>query len=561
MLTHIQIQNFAISSATEVALDRNMTVLTGETGAGKSILIDALNLVLGGRADATVVRHDADKAVINASFELNEDSSVQTWLLDQGIDEDNECHLRRVIFPEGRSRAFINNNPVNLATLKALGEQLIDIHGQHEHQTLTQPNRQRELLDSSGNYRELLTKISSVAIKLRQCQETLQTRQHKSAEQKAKTELIKYQVDELLTASIDKIDIQEILLQHDQLSSIEAIQASCGNVIGSLKANEQSIDQQLNENIARLEPWQEHHNEISTALEILHDMQAMANEAYHAIGKATDQLENNPQELEQLNRQMEQCHALARKHQVRMQELPELLQNKQQQLASFEQHDADTTTLEKQISQLTQKYSGLVTLLHQNRSQHALKLSAQVTANMQELGMKGGQFQIRVELDEQKPGISKHGADQISCWVSANPGYPLRPLNKVVSGGELSRISLAITVTCSSTNQPATMIFDEIDSGIGGSVAAIVGKQLQAIGKSQQVLCVTHLPQVAAQANHHFRVIKTSSGASTESRITRLNGEDRIHEIARMLGGIEITPQTLAHARELLDFEITSKAG
>ncbi len=560
MLTRIQIQNFAISSTAEVELDRNMTVLTGETGAGKSILIDALNLVLGDRADAGVVRHGSDKAVINASFELDDDSSALSWLTEQDMSEGAECHLRRVISAEGRSRAFINNNPVNLSTLKTLGEQLIEIHGQHEHQTLTLPNKQRELLDSSGKYLDCLQQTRSVAIELKRDLDILNAHQTQSADHDAQIELLKYQIDELLAASIDELNIEELLKHHETLSNADVMKTACWQTAEALKSDDQSIYEQLSESISRLENWQEQHDEIKSALQILHDMQALASEAHNSVDKAAEQLDSDPEELNRINQQVEQCHALARKHQIKMQELTSLLTDKQQQLASFEQSETDTAELETRVEQLQNDYAALAKQLHKHRSQHADKLSSEVSANMQELGMQGGQFEIRVEYDEDNLSLSPYGADQVSYWVSANPGQPLQPLSKVASGGELSRISLAITVICATVNQAPTMIFDEVDSGIGGGVAEIVGKQLKAIGQSQQVLCVTHLPQVAAQAEHHFRVVKTSTDEHTESRVIELEADARTNEIARMLGGVEITSQSLAHARELLGQEVSSQA-
>ncbi len=553
MLTRIHLQNFAISSEAEVELKSGMTVLTGETGAGKSILIDALNLALGNRADPGVVRHGCDRAIINASFEFNADSPAQKWLQEHELDADNECHIRRVITTEGRSAAFINNSAANLTTLRALSETLVEIYGQHEHQSLTKMNHQRKLLDATGDYQSLLESVSLAAVRLKKIEADLINLTDQVRENTARIELLRYQLDELESLNISQINIAELLTEHETIINAESLKSLGGESVQRLRgADSDSLHDHITGLITDLHNRGHDNRYVATALEILNDMMALADEAAHEMQNMHDSLEADPQRAEELDQLISRLHPLARKHGISMQQLPEYYAQKKQELSAIDESETDLSALQEECDLLLTKYTRLADQLHQERLAAAEILSNRVTDKMQQLGMQGGKFAVEVSSGEKKSGISQHGRDSIHYMVSANPGQPLQPLQKVASGGELSRISLAITVICATKNEAPTMIFDEIDSGIGGAVAEIVGKELRNLANSRQVLCVTHLPQVAAQGCQHLRVVKTSTKDNTESRVIQLDAEGRSQEIARMLGGIEVTEQSLAHARELL---------
>ena len=558
MLTRIHLQNFAISSEAEVELKPGMTVLTGETGAGKSILIDALNLALGNRADTAVVRHGCDKAIINASFTVRADSPAQQWLQKHELDADNECHIRRVITTEGRSTAFINNSAVNLTTLRALGENLVEIYGQHEHQSLTKTNRQRQLLDAAGNYQDLLEDVSLTAVRLKKIETDLIRLTDQIKKNTARIELLRYQLEELEALDIGRINIDELLIEHETTINAESLKSLSWESVQRLKGGDgDSLHDRITGLITDLHNRGHDNRHVVTTLEILNDMMAMANEAAHEMQNMHDSLETDPQCAEELDQLVSKLHTLARKHGISMQQLAEYHADKSKELSAIDESCSGLAELQQERDLLLAKYIRLTDRLHQERLVAAETLLNRVTDKMQQLGMQGGKFAIQVLLDEQSSHISRHGRDSIHYLVSANPGQPLQTLHKVASGGELSRISLAITVICATKNEAPTMVFDEIDSGIGGAVAEIVGKELRSLANNRQVLCVTHLPQVAVQGHQHFRVVKTSTQDHTESRVIHLDPENRKQEIARMLGGIEITAQSLAHAGELLGNDIT----
>jgi DNA repair protein RecN (Recombination protein N) len=561
MLTRIQILNFAIASEAEVELGDGMTVLTGETGAGKSILIDALDLVLGDRADSGVVRHGAERATINASFTLAENSPARQWLMSQELDDGDECHLRRIISAEGRSKAFINNAPATLSTLKTLGEMLIEIHGQHEHQSLMKPGKQREQLDNAGDYGDLLDDVARLAREIEQCRQVLLSSRNRIETTQAQLELLRYQIQELEALNITELEIGALIREHERISNIDSLRNVTSEVLQQLsESDDYNITQQLGQLCTQLEPWLEASEDLQTAHSILLDASALTEEAGKSIRKLQDRLEADPERIRELDSLLAQLHELARKHAIQIEQLPQLYADKIQQLQQIDQDADNLEQLQQQLADLEQLYHEKAATLHDHRLATAERLSTQVTQNMQHLGMQGGVFQIEVRKIPDEDRFSVHGRDLISYLVSANPGQPLQPLQKVASGGELSRISLAITVICASSNQAPTMIFDEVDSGIGGGVAEIVGTQLASLAAQRQVLCVTHLPQVAAQARYHFRVVKTSSEAHTESRVIQLDDESRVQEIARMMGGVQITDNSLAHARELLNMAGTAQA-
>ena len=558
MLTRISIQNFAISSAADVELQAGMTVLTGETGAGKSILIDALNLVLGDRAESGLVRHGCERATIHASFELDMKSPAMAWLkaheMDHAAGDDHagECQLRRVIGAEGRSRAFINDIPCNLSSLRELGEMLVEIHGQHEHQGLTRPDHQLRLLDSTGNHEKLLDEVRSTAARIKTQSRALAKLQARVDENKAQVELIRYQLQELEALNISAIDVPAVLREHDQASHAEAILQTSQTVAYALKDDDDaSISRQIGQLIAQLAPWLESSDEIRASHDLLNEIASLIEEAGRNLQRLEQRLEVDPRRTKELDELLTGLHDLSRKHAAKIEALPQLYEDKLEQLKNIDQSESNLQELRESLAALQDAYENSAEKLHRARHKAAKILSEKVTAHMQSLGMSGGRFQIVID---KKTGshYSGNGIDEINFLVSANPGQPLQTLKKVASGGELSRISLAINVVSATASSTPSLIFDEVDSGIGGGIAEVVGRELQALGEKLQVLCVTHLPQVAALGHHHFRVVKTSTDKTTESKVIKLDGEARVQEIARMLGGVEITEQSLQHAQQLL---------
>jgi DNA repair protein RecN (Recombination protein N) len=561
MLSQIRLQNFAISAAVDVELDRGMTVLTGETGAGKSILVDALNLALGDRTDATVVRHGTDRAVITATFMLEPDSAALTWLKEQSLDEGPECHLRRVIMAEGRSRAFINDQPTTLNTLKRLGEMLVDIHGQHEHQSLMKTTRQRELLDNAGNHSGLLQQLADHSTQIKSIQQELETLRNTLSENLALQELLRYQIKELEAIDISQLDISGILQEHERMLNAGTLLQMSEKITHALtEDDEYALADRISQLSHELEPWLNTSKDINTAHDLLAQAQLLLNEASDTLSNFKEQLDADPQSQAELDELVKTLHDLSRKHLARIEALPDIYNEKMTQLDNIDSDENRIAELTKRGQELEAAYLDVANRLHQRRLETARELSGAVTEQMQGLGMKGGKFEIQVEHKNETNSYPPEGLDSICFMVSANPGHPLQPLQKVASGGELSRISLAITVITTSSTQTPTMIFDEVDSGIGGGIAQVVGQQLRSLGETRQVLCVTHLPQVASQAQHHFRVVKTSTDSHTESRVMPLDHDSRVQEIARMLGGVNVTEKSIDHARELLSFEQSARA-
>jgi len=399
MLSRIHIQNFAISSEAEVELNKGMTVLTGETGAGKSILIDALDLVLGDRADSNVIRHGADRATINASFIVADNSAAHDWLKNQELDDGDECHLRRIISAECRSRAFINNTPANLSSLKELGEMLIEIHGQHEHQSLMKAAKQRQQLDSAGDYNELLNEIETLAIEIRQRQQALNELQSNIDENSAQMELLNYQLKELEALGIADLDIPALIREHEQVSNVDSLRILTFNALQQLtEAENNSIDRHVNQLITDLEPWIESSTELKSASDLLQDMSALTSEASSAIQKIQDKLEADPQRLAELDSLLGQLHDLARKHQIQIETLPDLYHDKQQQLESIHQGESNLDSMQTILAEMKERYRSKARELNTERLATAETLSRAVTDNMQLLGMQGGRFEIQVNF-------------------------------------------------------------------------------------------------------------------------------------------------------------------
>ncbi|WP_456404450.1 DNA repair protein RecN [Thiolapillus sp.] len=550
MLQHIQVKDLVIVRELSLAFDAGMTALTGETGAGKSILIDALGLVLGDKADKSMIRSGRDQAEINAEFDLEQIPEVRQWLQDNALDSEGECILRRVLVRQGRSRAFINNRPVPAALLAELGSQLVSIHGQHEHQLLMKQSAQRDLLDAYAGHEPLLTSARQTYRKYRLKQQQLQELQRQSLDRAQRLDYLQFQIDELGQLQLQPGELDELATSQRRLANAEQLGSDLSDLIEQLFDDNHGAQPGLAhacvllENITKLEP------QLQPAAELLDSARIQVEEALSLVQDFASKVEVNPQQLQEIDARLGEIHGLARKHRINAKALPELSEKLVLERDQLENADVTLAQLEQEVRVLEKASVAAAKKLSTSRNKAAVKLGKIITQSMQRLGMKGGRFSIEVSpLPDAQ--FSASGMDQVTFMVSANPGQPLAPLSRVASGGELSRISLAIQVATADCSQIPTLIFDEVDVGIGGGIAETVGKLLRQLGTRNQVLCVTHLPQVAAQANQHLQVNKSTDGKSTETRIIALDKDQRIAEIARMLGGLDITEQTLAHAREM----------
>ncbi len=552
MLRHIQIRNLVIVQELSLDLPAGMAVLTGETGAGKSILIDALGLALGGKTDRGMIRPGCETAEVSAVFDLEDRPGVADWLDTQELASDGECIVRRVLVREGRSRAFVNGRPVTQQLLRELGEQLVEIHGQHEHQRLLRPAVQRQLLDAWAGHDDLLRKVSEAHARWQEQKARFEQLQAQTEERAQRMDYLQYQIGELerLRPAMESLQSleqeQKRLANADELGSevnwlLDLLQEADGAVQAGL--SRAALDTgRLTDSLA---------GELAPAAELLESARIQVEEAVSLLQEFGSRIEHDPQRLAEVDHQLGELHDMARKHRTQAERLPCLLEALQDEFALLENAESSLAGLERELESSRMAYLRACTALGKSRRKAATRLSGKLTASMQELAMEGGRFEIEVgELSEEMG--KAHGLDEIRFLVSANPGQPLAPLAKVASGGELSRLSLAIQVATADIGTVPTLIFDEVDVGIGGAVAETVGRLLRELGKRRQVLCVTHLPQVAAQGHAHFQVSKERKQKSTRTRIIPLDEEARIREIARMVGGSRITPQTLAHAREMI---------
>jgi len=553
MLTHIHVRNLAIVDAIDVELAGGMTALTGETGAGKSILVDALGLVLGDRADNSVIRHGCERAEISASFEIDRLAGVAEWLCARELDLDGECQLRRIINREGRSRGYINGQPVPMQSLRELGEQLVDIHGQHEHQSLLRSAVQRQLLDAFGGHQPLLTEVATLYAEWKSVQDQLDSVIRDTTERDARLDLLRYQSQELEALGLSAEDIQSIDAEHARQANAGQLLEACQQGLARLDAEDgDSAYSLVSRTLDELSELVRLDSRLEETVRLLGDAAILVQEGTESLRHYAGQLEIDPGRLQWLEDRIGILHDLARKHRCTPEELPVVAGNIRRELDSIEHADQHRETLQTRLGELEQSCQKAARQLSDKRKRAATAFGKQITTAMQTLGMAGGVFRAAV-TPRKDSACGPHGMDNIEFLVSANAGQPVQPLAKVASGGELSRISLSIQVISAGSETIPTLIFDEVDSGIGGGVAEIVGQKLRALGAGRQVLCVTHLPQVAALAHQQMQVSKLSGKDTTHTRIRPLDGTERVDELARMLGGVKITRQTREHAREMME--------
>jgi len=552
VLNHLYIRDFTIVHELELTFEPGFTALTGETGAGKSILVDALALALGERADNTVIRHGCARAEIVAGFSLRPDQDAARWLNEHELFAEQECVLRRVIDVDKPSRGFINGRPVPIQMLRELGQYLVDIHGQHEHQSMLRRDGQRQILDDYAGLGEVLTRLNLHYAELTTLTSRLQALQRQSSDRDARLDLLRYQVRELQALAITTEELAQLEEEHSRLANgaelLEGLQESAQALCDDEQA---AVAPVLARALSRLEQLTRYDSRLVELTALLREASIQVDEAASRLHQYLDKLELDPQRLQTVEQRLASVHDLARKHKTRAEELPQILERLAMELRDLEEGDLNSERLQQAIETERRRYLELAQQISTTRRQAAPTLGKSVTAQMQQLGMPGGRFAI--QLEPLPPGeLSASGLEHVEFLVSANPGQPLRALTKVASGGELSRISLALQVAAAQVARIPTLVFDEVDVGIGGRVAEIVGQQLRRLGASREVLCITHLAQVAALGDQHLQVNKTSTGETVSTTVRALTGRERIDEIARMIGGIKISKKTLAHAQDML---------
>lgn len=549
MLRHLSIRDFVIVDRLELAFEAGFGALTGETGAGKSILLDALGLALGGKAEAGVVRSGQTRAEIVAEFDLPPDGPLRAWLAEQEIDADDGVLLmRRVIESGGRSKAWLNGSPVVLAQLRTAGEWLADIHGQHAHHALLRPDAQLALVDAHGG---LVAQAAEVAERHRAWSALRRARE--AAEEGASStererELLGWQVAELRELAFEPDEWAQLNQEQARLAHAAGLIEGSAEVIDGLAEGEYALVSQLERLLSRVADMASHDGQLADAQELLGSASIQLDEALHAMRRYRDRLDLDPDRLAEIDQRIQAITAMARKYRVAPEGLPEVLAESVGRLDRLVRQ-SDPEALAREEAAARSAFLAVAEPLSAARRKLAAELSAAVTEAMQSLAMGGAQFEIALRPVEEG---AASGLESVEFLVTANASQPLRPMARVASGGELSRIGLAIQVITSRNAATPTLIFDEVDVGIGGRVAEIVGRLLRQLGDDRQVLCVTHLPQVAAQANWQWSIAKETRDGETLSRVTPLDDPARIEEIARMLGGVNITDTTRSHAAEML---------
>ena len=552
MLVHLSVNNYAIVDHLDLELEKGMSVITGETGAGKSIMLDALGLALGDRTDSSAVRIGADKADILASFDLTSIPEARQWLSERDLEQDGPCILRRVITAEGRSRAYINGTPCPLGDLKALGELLIDIHSQHEHQSLLKTETHRRLLDEYAGGAELARQVQLAAQRWKQTRNELERASSSGEEQRARHQLLSYQLEELENLALGDSELDELEREHKQLSNAESLLAACRQVTELCSENDAgNVLSALTASLQRLGAFQNPPAAMGEATNLLASAQIQVEEAVGELNRFLDHFDADPARQQAVEDRLDAIYSLARKHRVQPPELIALQQRLLDELESLSADEEAITRLEEELAAYARHYQDKAEELSQLRRTAATALCTAVEAEIQTLGMPGGRFSVEFNVGKGED-LHPAGLEQVEFLVSANPGQPLRALAKVASGGELSRISLAIQVTTAQTSRVPTLVFDEVDVGIGGPTAEVVGQMLRRLGERGQVLTVTHLPQVAAQGHQHLFVHKQRGSDQTQTAVATLDKAGRIEEVARMLGGVDLTEESLAHAKKLL---------
>lgn len=557
-LTELTIRNFAIIKQLELEVDDGLTIVTGETGAGKSIVLDALNLLLGSRAESDMIRHGEEQCEITALFSIKGLRNVQHWLSERDLsdasDDKNYCLIRRVVRSNKPTKCYINDQPTTLASLKELGYLLVDLHGQHEHQSLMRLPEQRKIIDQFAGHDTQLKSMAKLASTANRLERELSAVSQNQTDIADRMELLSFQLNELNEAGISEGEFELLEQEHSRLSNSQNLIDGIQSTIDALFHNEtNNVSSDLGRSVNQISQLVEFDSNLASANELLNSALAQIEEVQNGLESALNKVDQDPERLNEVEQRRDTLINLARKHRCAENALAQRhqeLQGEYDRLASIQ---ARPEKLQKDLALLKKQYLKIANEVSEKRQEVATQLSKMISEQMQDLGMKGGELSIIVEPQITDEIItSEHGMDHIEFMVSTNYGMPLKSLLKTASGGEMSRISLAIQVITSEKSDTPTLVFDEVDVGVGGKVAQIVGTRLRNLGKNAQVICITHLPQVASQGNQHIFIDKVSTDTETYSTLIKLNDEMRTNEIARMLGGEVITDRTRAHAQEML---------
>jgi DNA repair protein RecN (Recombination protein N) len=553
MLSLIRVKNYAVIDEIEVEFGGGLNVMTGETGAGKSILVDALGLALGDRADASTVRRDAERAEISVSFDVPTQHEALRWLAERGLDDDTACTLRRLVGSDGRSRAFINGQPVNLQDLKTLGGLLVDIHGQHAHQSLLDTGNQRALLDADDELAPIARSVAEQFASWHALVEQLENRRSSSAQRQSEIELMRFQVAELEALALEAGEPERLRGERERLANTDRLLSGASAALDALAENE-AASAYAAVVLARreIDKLAEVDAELRAPAAALATIEIELREVETTLQHYRDRVEADPTRLAWLDDRLARVRTLARRHAASEDDLPRVLTALRERLAELDGTGEPLETLESRTGEARAQFVAAARRLSGLRAKHAATLSRAVTGLLVELGMPHGEF--RVELEE-KPieRADATGLERVEFQVKLNPGLPFGSLAKVASGGELSRISLAVEVARSGASPVTAFVFDEVDAGIGGRVADIVGRKLRELSTTRQVLCVTHLPQVASHGEAHYCVVKHTDGKVSRTEVRPLTSKERVDELSRMLGGVEVTARTRAHAAEMID--------
>tara|TARA_B100001057_G_scaffold96752_1_gene93433 strand:- start:3520 stop:5184 length:1665 start_codon:yes stop_codon:yes gene_type:complete len=550
MLRSLQIRNFAIIDEIDITFKDDMTVLTGETGAGKSILIDALSLVLGERGSSNLIRNKEKRAEYTAEFEITNNRNALNWLVEKSLENENECILRRTISPDGKSRSFINGNTVNLQSLKSLGELLVDIHGQHFHQSLCKKNVQRDLLDHFGGLSDTKNKIKRIFNEWRTLSDQLTEMIENDKNKADRIDLLSFQSKELSELALSSGEYDSLNSEFKKINNIEKINRGINSLIDCLQSNEiTNVEQMLSDSIKNIDTLATFDNSLEETKNLLSEAEINVSEAIGNLSRYGESIDYDNQKSREIEERINSIISLSRKHRADPDELIDIKIQIEKELDALNHSQTSIEEIQKNMNDLRKEYDDLSIKLTRMRVESGKKLSGLVADSMNELGMTGGIFKVEIIPSR---NISQHGNDDIAFQISANPGQEPQPISNVASGGELSRMSLAIQVITSNGTNIPTMIFDEVDSGIGGAIAEVVGKKLKDLSQNKQVLCVTHLAQVASKGSSHIRINKLTDNKKTKIFASKLNSDERVEEIARMIGGIELTEKTREYAKEML---------
>lgn len=558
-LQSLQIKNLAVIESAEIDFEKGLTVITGETGSGKSVILKALGLLMGARADNTLIRHDKQSCDVIAEFSIGHLKNLKNWLNENDLEDESNCIIRRLIKRDKGSKSYINGHPANLNQLKELGQQLIDIHGQHEHQQLLQKNYQLQVIDDLAtqqdkNHASCLAHIKKLYTQITSLTARAADSQANAEQNQAKIDLLRFQSQELEDLNVKDNEYNELNQEYSRLSHAQELLQGFEQIEFDLTANDNgNAESILGRSIEKITQLAEYDNELDNTIELLNSALANIQEATSEIRAANARTDIDNERLSYLEHRLESLINLARKHHCHENELGTVLEQLSDELTQLTQTTLSPEELDEEINKLRLQYQKLAKNVSNTRQTVAAQLEKHVTEQMQTLGMEGGSFSVKV-TQQTIQHISPNGLDDVEFLVATNPGMPANTLNKIASGGELSRISLAIQILAGDIRRAPCLIFDEIDVGVGGGTAEIVGNNLKQLADQSQVLCITHLPQVASKGFHHLQVKKQTNinDKLTLTEVVSLSSEQRIQEIARMLGGVDITANTIAHATEML---------